>query len=277
MPRSSAAYGRTGPGRRSAATAGGEEPDPGLAGGEWRGRTLLRPGWLAYTGVAGTAEPHAHAAVQVLIVTEGVVELSDPRQGRGPVRAAIIPARVRHALHAGPDARATMIYLDPAGDAGLRLTAWLRGPGHDRLDRWAAAARALLPPADSCGAPDPAALVRGWGAPAGPRHPALRHALRVLPELLHGPVRLTDLAAAAGISASRLGHLFAAELGLPFPPYLRWARLRRAVELAAGGASLTQAAHGAGFADSSHLTRVTREMFGLAPSRLLAALSPAAR
>nr|WP_189179984.1 AraC family transcriptional regulator [Microbispora rosea] len=269
-----AAYGHTGPGRPSPATAGGDHP--GTTAGEWRGRTVLRPGWLAYTGMAGTTAPHAHATVQVMIVTAGVVELSDPRRGHGPVRAAVIPARVRHAVHAGPGARATMIYLDPAGGAGRRLTAGLRGPGHDRLDRWAEAARALLPPADPGVAPDPAALVRGWSAPAGVRHPALRRALRVLPELLHGPVRLTDLAAAAGISASRLGHLFSAELGLPFSPYLRWARLRRAVELAAGGASLTQAAHGAGFADSSHLTRVTREMFGLAPSRLLAALSPPA-
>ncbi|WP_182908614.1 AraC family transcriptional regulator [Microbispora sp. H13382] len=265
---------RTGSGRRSPTTGSDDDPDPTIADGGWRGTTLLRPGWLAYTGVAGAAEPHAHAAAQVLIVTGGVVELTDPHQARGPVKAAIIPARVRHALRAGPDARATMIYLDPAGGAGRRLTACLSGPDHDRLDRWTAAARTLLPPPVPGVAPDPAALVRGWSAPAGARHPALQHALRVLPELLHGPVRLTDLAAAAGISASRLGHLFSAELALPFPPYLRWARLRRAVELAAGGASLTQAAHGAGFADSSHLTRVTREMFGLAPSHLLAALSP---
>ncbi|MGW5264674.1 AraC family transcriptional regulator [Microbispora sp. NPDC004025] len=263
-----------GPGRRSPASAADHDPDPAIPDGGWRGTTLLRPGWLAYTGVAGVTEPHAHAAVQVLIVGDGVVELTDPHQARGPVRAAIIPARVRHALHAGPGAQATMIYLDPAGGAGRRLTACLSGPGRDRLDRWAAAARALLPPAGPGVAPDPAALVHGWSAPAGARHPALRHALRVLPGLLHGPVRLTDLAVAAGISASRLGHLFSAELALPFPPYLRWARLRRAVELAAGGASLTEAAHGAGFADSSHLTRVTREMFGLAPSHLLAALSP---
>ncbi|MBT2511369.1 helix-turn-helix transcriptional regulator [Streptomyces sp. ISL-98] len=118
--------------------------------------------------------------------------------------------------------------------------------------------------------------MRGWSTPARGGHPALQHALQALPQLLHGPVRLTDLADAAGISASRLGHLFAAELALPFPAYLRWARLRRAIELAAGGAGLTRAAHAAGFADSSHLTRVTREMFGLAPSHLLAAL-PSAR
>lgn len=34
------------------------------------------------------------------------------------------------------------------------------------------------------------------------------------------------------------------------------------------GDDLTGAAHGAGFADSAHLTRTTREMFGLPPSVL---------
>ncbi|MER7001191.1 AraC family transcriptional regulator [Streptomyces sp. NPDC000410] len=259
-----------------------DDPDRTVPAGGWRGTTLVRPGWLAFTGAAGSTGAHAHAAVQVLIVTDGVVELTDPHQVRRPVRAAIIPTRVRHALHAGPGARAALLYLDPAGGAGRRLTARPTGPHHDRVEQWEAAARALLPPAalravgpPGVPGPDAAALVRGWSTPAHGRHPALEHALRALPQLLHGPVRLTDLAGAAGISTSRLGHLFASELALPFPAYLRWARLRRAIELAAGGASLTRAAHGAGFADSSHLTRVTREMFGLAPSHLLAALSPA--
>ncbi|MGW6917135.1 helix-turn-helix transcriptional regulator [Kitasatospora sp. NPDC054939] len=265
----------------AAATAAAAAPSrPG-----WRGRTELQPGWLAFTGAPGGTDPHAHAAVQVLIVTDGVVELTDRYQDRRAVAAAIVPTRVRHALHARPGARATMLYLDPDGGAGRFLAAQLTGPDRDRVTGWEAAARALLPPAAAAGTlgaagaagVDPAGLVRGWSepGPTGARHPALRHALDALPGLLHGPVRLTDLAAAAGISASRLGHLFAAELALPFPAHLRWARLRRAIALAADGAGLTEAAHGAGFADSSHLTRVTREMFGLAPSRLLAALSSA--
>ncbi|WP_234018255.1 AraC family transcriptional regulator [Streptomyces sp. ATexAB-D23] len=256
-----------------------DDPDRMATAGGWHGTTLLQPGWLAFTGAAGTTDSHAHAAVQVLIVTDGVVELTDPHQVRRPVQAAIIPTRVRHALHAGPSARATMLYLDPSSSAGRRLTAHLTGPHHDRVEQWEAAARALLPPAglratDPTGDParDPATLVRGWSTPSRGGHPALQHAVQALPQLLHGPVRLTGLAGTAGISASRLGHLFTTELALPFPAYLRWARLRRAIELAADGASLTQAAHGAGFVDSSHLTRVTREMFGLAPSQLLAAL-----
>jgi AraC-like DNA-binding protein len=42
--------------------------------------------------------------------------------------------------------------------------------------------------------------------------------------------------------------------------------LGRATELVAAGASITDAAHGAGFADGAHLSRVCRRMFGIAPT-----------
>ncbi|WP_435070034.1 helix-turn-helix transcriptional regulator [Amycolatopsis thermoflava] len=86
--------------------------------------------------------------------------------------------------------------------------------------------------------------------------------------MLDATVRLTEVAGVAGISASRLGHLFRDEIGLPFRAYVRWARLQRAIEHARTGATLTDAAHAAGFADSAHLTRVCHDMFGLAPSAL---------
>jgi len=47
-----------------------------------------------------------------------------------------------------------------------------------------------------------------------------------------------------------------------------WLRLMRAVERFAAGASLTDAAHEAGFADSAHLSRTFRRMFGIAAGSL---------
>ncbi|TQM26278.1 AraC-like DNA-binding protein [Nocardia bhagyanarayanae] len=105
------------------------------------------------------------------------------------------------------------------------------------------------------------------GAGEAVRHPAVAEVLRLLPErIAAGPVRLADLARAVHLSESRLAHVFSAELGLPFRPYLRWLRVQRAAELLAAGHSLTDVAHGAGFADSAHLTRVCRAMFGAPPS-----------
>jgi AraC-like DNA-binding protein len=45
-----------------------------------------------------------------------------------------------------------------------------------------------------------------------------------------------------------------------------WLRISVAIEAAMAGASWTQAGHEAGFADSSHLTRTHKRMFGIVPT-----------
>lgn len=81
-------------------------------------------------------------------------------------------------------------------------------------------------------------------------------------------VSLGDIAALIGLSPGRARHLFVQQTGMPFRTYLLWLRLVRAVELFAGGAPLTEAAHAAGFADSAHLSRTFRRMFGIAAASL---------
>ncbi|WP_235214942.1 helix-turn-helix domain-containing protein [Rhodococcus opacus] len=94
-------------------------------------------------------------------------------------------------------------------------------------------------------------------------------ALELLPALVaSGPVHTRDVARRVGLSASRLTHLFGAQVGLPLRRYVLWLRLTLAVTEVAAGADLTAAAHGAGFSDSAHLSRTCREIFGLPPSVL---------
>lgn len=81
-------------------------------------------------------------------------------------------------------------------------------------------------------------------------------------------IELSAAAALAGLSPSRLSHLFVEQTGLSFKTYLLWIRLTRAVALMAEGETLTGAAHGAGFADSAHFSRTFRRMFGIAPANL---------
>ncbi|MGW1990896.1 AraC family transcriptional regulator [Embleya sp. NPDC001921] len=244
----------------------------------WQVRAELRPGVLALTGTLGAADAHAHAAVQVLVCTRGAVLLDDGRH-RAVVRAAVIPAGARHAVTLAPDEREPpqgwSLYLDADGAAGQalhrRATAGYDAPtgAAAPVSRWAAAAHLLTGPETPTA--DIAATADRFGPPSSPRHPALSAALARLPEALAAgePVRITELAARAGVSASRLGHLFAEQLGLPFPAWVRWARLRAAMDAARDGANLTEAAHAAGFADSPHLTRTFRAMFGITPSQAL--------
>jgi AraC family transcriptional regulator len=48
--------------------------------------------------------------------------------------------------------------------------------------------------------------------------------------------------------------------------YVLWRRFVSVWEHRMNGASLSTAAHAAGFADSTHLTRTSRRMIGLPPS-----------
>lgn len=73
---------------------------------------------------------------------------------------------------------------------------------------------------------------------------------------------------AVHLSPSRLAHRFREVTGVPLRRYVLWCRLRRAADAAMRGSSLTDAAYLAGFADSAHLTRTFRAMFGIAPSLL---------
>lgn len=85
---------------------------------------------------------------------------------------------------------------------------------------------------------------------------------------LENPATLADAADLVGLSKTRVRHLFVEQTGLPFRTYLLWLRLMRGLEVFAGGASLTDAAHNAGFADSAHFSRTFRRMFGTAAAAL---------
>ena len=72
----------------------------------------------------------------------------------------------------------------------------------------------------------------------------------------------------ACLSPSRFRHLFVEETGVGLRPYILWRRFLRVWELLAEGASLSTAAHAAGFADAAHLSRTSRSMFGFPPSAM---------
>ena len=62
-------------------------------------------------------------------------------------------------------------------------------------------------------------------------------------------------------------------MSLPLRRYVLWLRLRDVVLSLAMGHTLTEAAHRAGFADSAHMTRTFRGMFGMPPSIMVERLS----
>lgn len=245
----------------------------------WQGTVALRPGRVIYVGHVGSAHRHRHAAVQLVLAPDEPMRLRDESGTECQVRAAMIPSGADHEMTGG--SAGLLAWIDADGLLGQALTARVRRTGlpADSVTAWAAAAQPLLDngiPADDTpnGVLDHVLdkLTDAGTLNEAPLHPALRQAVAVLPTMLDHSVHLGQLAGAVGISASRLGHLFSDELGLPFRPYVRWTRLQRAIDHARNGGTLTDAAHAAGFADSAHLTRVCHEMFGLAPSLLARAV-----
>lgn len=85
---------------------------------------------------------------------------------------------------------------------------------------------------------------------------------------LEGALTLEEVAGEACLSPSRFRHLFVEETGMALRPYILWHRFLRVWDLLMDGASISSAAHAAGFADAAHLTRTSRQMFGFPPSAL---------
>ena len=94
-----------------------------------------------------------------------------------------------------------------------------------------------------------------------------------LEERLAAPLRVAELARRVGLRQRELSARFRRGTGLTIRRYVLWLRLKAAVSSLAERRTLTEAAHAAGFADAAHLSRTFVEMFGVAPSESVAALS----
>jgi len=79
---------------------------------------------------------------------------------------------------------------------------------------------------------------------------------------------LKTMAGISGLSQSRFMHVFTESTGVPLRPYILWLRLQRACCDLMAGATVTAAAHNAGFSDAAHLTRTFRRMLGMTPTDL---------
>lgn len=235
------------------------------AASRWGGAALLRPGVLAFTGSIGPTDIHAHHAVQIINATTALTVL-DEHGYRHRGTKVVVPADAPHRIEVGAQ-EGTVVFLEPES-----------APGHAAHSRAVRSGWTVTPVLSSTRRRALAAVVDELIAHLAPatadnaiavQHPAVSEALRLLPDLVAaGPVSGTELAGLVHLSASRLTHLFTEQVGIPLRRYVLWSRLRAAIVRVQAGDDLTGAAHGAGFADSAHLTRTTREMFGLPPSVL---------
>jgi AraC-like DNA-binding protein len=80
-----------------------------------------------------------------------------------------------------------------------------------------------------------------------------------------GTMRISELAREAGLSQSALERRFRRGVGASPKKYAAIVRLRHAVKLHASGASLTEIAHAAGYADQPHFNKDFKRLSGESP------------
>jgi AraC-like DNA-binding protein len=108
-------------------------------------------------------------------------------------------------------------------------------------------------------------------ARSGPRHSlaAAERARQLLEETTDPAISSADLERATGLDRYALARAFRTAFGSSPHRYLVARRVARAQRLLATGASLAEAAAGAGFADQSHFTRHFKAHLGLTPGRYI--------
>ena len=255
--------------------------DPHLTTSHGAGQICLWESGSIWIGRATAVnDVHAHHAVQVALALEGRFRFQSPGDGEWlDCAGAVIASNQPHAFDGRGAPTLAHLFVEPESLAGRVLLQRFQAANgicllsgalfETAAHRLLTCYRASREPAKLIAAAHEVirALTDGVEAP----HPTDLRIIRALDYLrdnLGEPVSLERVAAVVHLSPSRFRHLFVREMGLPLRHYVLWLRLKRAVDVFVAGESLTSAAYRAGFADSAHLSRTFRRMYGLAAASL---------
>jgi AraC-like DNA-binding protein len=243
------------------------------------GRVLLWGGgslWIGHS--AGSGNAHAHHAIQISLALSGYLKLRNEGGAWSELLAAMVHPHHRHQFD-GCGEVVAQLFVEPETVHGRALLAAYPQAGIVRLPGKVVRPliEALLRAHErrvtdesliSTGRQAVAALA--GNAPQGRDVDArITQVIEWLRARRGAPVTLVQAARVAHLSPSRFRHLFMAQTGTSLRAYLLWLRIGSAVGAAMRGRSWTDAAQEWGFADSAHLSRTCRRMFGIAPSMLL--------
>lgn len=253
-----------------------------------RGRILFWQGGSLWIGQGhGRTRRHGHHAHQVTLPFAGVCRFRTEEDGDwAGFAGAFVHSERPHQFEMEGLEEVAQLFVEPETAEGRALARRFADADVSSLaeaDR--VATLAMLLGAYRAGAPDPEMVAAGRAAVAAladapsstsELDPRIARSLDFIRARVRSAIALSDVAASAALSPGRFRHLFVHETGTAFRPYVLWLRLNVAIECAMRGGSWTEAAHEAGFADSAHLSRTFKRMFGMNPATLMLQRSPRA-
>ena len=244
-----------------------------------RGRVYLWQGgslWIGHGG--GRAQWHAHHAHQISLPFDGpALFRSEAGGGWTEFSAAFVASERPHEMEL-QDVAIAQLFVEPETAEGRALGRRFGDvdiaalPESERA-RMVAMLRTAYDSASTdaemvATARSAVGLLAAAPTAATALDARVAKALELIRASIRGPISLADAAGAASLSPGRFRHLFVQETGVAFRSYVLWLRLNVAIERSMAGGSWTEAAHEAGFADSAHLSRTFKRMFGINPATL---------
>ena len=262
-------------------------PVQGLARGERTsgmtsaaGRIYLWQGGSLWIGQgAGRTKWHSHHAHQLALTPAGHFRFRTEAEGAWRTfEGAFVPSHCTHQFEVDGVTLAHL-FVEPESRAGRALAARFGSGAISELpaDQVQPAVKGLLealagnPSRDSMVRAAQVAVATLCGDSTETDKTLDKRLVRALEYIranVRHPLSLADVASAVSLSESHFRHLFVAGTGSSFRAYLLWLRINLAIEAVMAGASWTDAAHDAGFADSAHLTRTHQRMFGIEPTAI---------
>ena len=219
---------------------------------------------------------HSHHAFQLTFSLGGSFNLHlENRVVPGP--SGVVAPDAPHAFEAR--GLVALLFIEPESPAGRSLTQLMHGePALAITEEQTSDAPTLIKsafhdPSDPRGALRQVGIkianrIAGHAARLTEPDRRVRQIIKWASDNLDGALAINAAAQSVGLSPSRASHLFVEETGLPFRTYVLWLRVVRAVDAHLDGMSLTEAAQEAGFADSAHMSRTFKRMFGLPAASL---------
>lgn len=224
---------------------------------------------LIYKGLHGRSAMHSHHFLQYGFSVSKSIELNSPDwSGPRNVSSFIAPSDSPHQIKLMGDNPALMIWLDPEFQIHQQVD--LSDGIRCSLPDLETDIKSLLDSRLNCKtARQIKNRVTGWTSYRTLDERISSAIDWINSHLTQQTITTENVADWVHLSPSRFMHLFSEQIGIPVRKYILWQRLRRVLLLLAGDShNLTEAAHEAGFTDSSHMNRTFNTMFGITPSKI---------